>query len=91
MTVAQALADFEAGLSALEHALANGGLVSVPAFVPVDLTGSVTNADLQRLETAMGRLAECQQRLEQRGAEMAGELAEISRRRGAAVAYASND
>lgn len=91
MTIAQALADFEAGLAALEHALANGGLVTVPAFVPVELTGAVTGADLQRLDEAMDRLAVCQQRLESRGTEMAGELAEIGRRRGAAVAYASND
>lgn len=91
MTIAQALADFESGLAALEDALANGGLVSVPAFVPVDLTGAVTPADLQRLDRAMGRLAACQQRLESRSAELAGEMAELGRRRGAAVAYASND
>lgn len=91
MTVAEALADFEAGLAALEDALATGGLVTVPAFAPVDLTGPVTAADLHRLDTAMGRLSDCQARLQRRGEEMAGEMAEIGRRRGAAVAYASND
>lgn len=88
---------FTDALDALEHQLAGidaaldaGEEPQLPMFDPVELTGPVRAADVDRYEELMVRLCAIQSRLQLERIAVVEQLSGLGRQRTAAAAYAAH-